>query len=163
MLTQQLVTAMLPPHAIPAMTDTETIALDTRFGRLSFDRALSIRFLRGLLGFPQLHDYGLARVPGDRPSRFVLLQSLEDPSSTFPCLPIDPASGPIAADDIAEACGLLGFNPANAAVLVVVARRSETGPGLTANLRAPVIIDTQRRLGWQFVLSNTSYEIRAAI
>lgn len=163
MLTEQLVTAMLPPHAVHAITDTEMIALDTRFGRLSFDRALSIRFLRGLLGFPQLHDYGLARVPGDRPSRFVLLQSLEDPQATFPCLPIDPASGPIAADDIAEACSLLGFDAAHAAVLAVVARRSDAGSVLTANLRAPVIIDTQRRLGWQYVLANATYEIRAQI
>ena len=45
-------------------------------------------------------------------------------------------------------------------LLVIAARKTPSGVELTANLRAPILLDTDRRVGVQHVLSSEKYALR---
>ena len=73
---------------------------------------------------------------------------------------------PLHPSDVEAACARLGVRPEHAAILLVVTCRQETGadgttrPSLYVNLRAPVVLDTCRRVGAQPVLTDTAYPVR---
>jgi hypothetical protein len=107
MLIEPVMNTTVPPFAILDSSDADAerqrLVLDTRFGGVTFDRTQALHLPRGLLGFPQTHDYGLARLPGDEVGAYLLLQGLEEPTLSFIGLPIDMAKGPIGRSDIEEA------------------------------------------------------------
>jgi len=72
---------------------------------------------------------------------------------------------PAAATAVALELGFVGvFDVEALAVLAVITLRSEPdGVRCTANLRAPLLLDTERRLGWQYVLASDAYAIRHQI
>jgi flagellar assembly factor FliW len=137
------------------------IVLVTRFGEMEIDPDTTIRMPRGLMGFAALHEFALAALPEDRFAGFRVLQSVEDASVSFIVLPYEPALGAVAPEDLAEAFRALGIAEADGAVLLIVSVR-RTGQEATAsvNLRAPVVVDVKRRMGWQHVLANQAYPVR---
>lgn len=143
-------------------TDADTTIVESRYGQLSFADEQMIQMSRGILGFPHLGSYGLAKLSNDTGAgNFILLQSLEQAEVAFPTVALDLKNTLIAEDDIMAVYKELGIQPADGVVLCILTAREENGQTLvTANLRAPVFIDTTRRLGWQMVLSNQSYPIR---
>ena len=48
-------------------------------------------------------------------------------------------------------------------MLVVTLRPCAEGSAATANLRAPLFVDTRRRLGWQVVLRDERYSTRSPL
>jgi flagellar assembly factor FliW len=106
-----------------------------------------------------LADLGDPRLP-----QFKVLQSLDDHGLSFLVLPLDPASGLIAQHDLAEACAALSIAERDVAILLVVTvHRTADGVLVSANLRAPLLIDTTSRIGVQHVLPNDSYPVRLAL
>jgi flagellar assembly factor FliW len=79
----------------------------------------------------------------------------------FVVLPLDRQGGPIATADLVAACDTLAFDWEVSVVLAIVTLRPEAGRvDFTANLRAPLVIDTTRRLGCQHVLVDEAYPLR---
>jgi len=143
------------------MTDEETIKVETRLGPIMAHRSATIDMPQGPLGFARYTRFALVDLPNPNLARFKLLQSLDTAEVSFVVEPIDYAHGPIAKADLEEACMSAGFVPENLLVLVIVTVRSDpAGVTLTANLRAPVFIDVQKRIGRQVVLANPCYAVR---
>lgn len=146
------------PSPMPAVAEAPPIA--TRFGPLAQDPERIIVFRHGLLGFADQHRYALTDIPG-ADAVFKLLQSIDDPELSFVVLPLDASDGPIASADLVAARRALAIEEAALAVLTVVTLRAEhERVDFTVNLRAPLLIDTVRRLGSQYVLPDDTYPLR---
>jgi flagellar assembly factor FliW len=132
----------------------------TRFGAIAPDPARIIVFPRGLLGFAAQHHYVLAEIPG-AVTTFKLLQSIDDPDLGFVVLPLDAGDGPIARADLMAAARALAIEEAALAALAVVTLRAGAEQvDFTVNLRAPLLVDAGRRLGFQHVLPSDAYPLR---
>ena len=123
--------------------------------------AEQITFEKGLIGFSDHRDYGLMELPDERLSQFRLLQSMDDPDLSFLLLPLAIEGGPIAAEDLDKALKSLGVAKEDAVILAIVTvRKADEQFSVTANIRAPVVINLETRQGVQYVLANTDYSIR---
>lgn len=150
---------------INATPEPETYIVESRYGQLTFGPDQVVTMSRAILGFSQLTLFGLARMPGHDGQNLLLLQSLEDADVAFPCLALDINNPMIDEADITSIYTQLGIAPENGAVLCILTARDE-GAGksaVTVNLRAPVFVDSSRKMGWQMVLSNPRYPIRHGI
>lgn len=147
--------------ASPVLSADDMITVETRLGPVAVHPNAVIEMPQGPLGFARFTRFALADLPNPDLGRFKLLQSMEEPSVTFVVAPIEADGGPIARTDLDDACLGAGLAPANLLVLLIVTVRNDpTGISLTANLRAPVIIDVRKRVGRQVVLVNNSYAVR---
>lgn len=150
-----------PPAGFPSEgmeMDRKQIA--TPFGTVAVDDAGILDVPGGILGFETLHAFALAPVPNPRLDRFMVLQSLDDPTVSFIVLPMGD-DGPIEAADREEAGAMLGAAAADTAFLLIVTVRVEGGKRtMTVNLRAPIAVDTRTRRARQCVLSNNAYSVR---
>jgi flagellar assembly factor FliW len=134
--------------------------IPTRFGMLAQDAERMIVFPRGLLGFAGQHRFLLTEIPG-ADAAFKLLQSVDDPELSFVVLPLHAHEGPIAGADLVAARNALAIEDAALAVLAIVTLRAGAERvDCTVNLRAPLLIDTDRRLGYQYVLPSDAYPMR---
>ena len=152
----QAATISPSPTAPPA----PLASIETRFGALALDPARLIDFPSGLMGFSDPQRFALLDLP-DAGVPFKLLQSVDDPELAFLVLPIDPADGTIASVDLSRAAATLGFDRAALAVVgIVTVRQNEEGVHFTINLKAPLLIDAERRVGAQHVLVDDGYQLR---
>lgn len=150
--------ATVSPDPTPPAAQMATI--ETRFGPLALDPDRLIELRGGLLGFADRHHFALLDLP-DANVPFKLLQSVNDPDLAFLVMPIDPAEGAIDSVDLLQATATLGFDGSALAVLgIVTVRQDEQGVHFTVNLRAPLLIDTERRAGAQYVLAKEAYQLR---
>lgn len=147
--------------AIPSAELQESGVYDTRFGRITVNPAQAIIFPTGLLGMPDRQRYCLSHFPSDKMGRFKVLQSLEDVALSFIALPVDIQNPIIEQQDLLQAARDVEMPIEDLAVLLLVTVHRDTGVArLTVNARAPVLMNTKRRLAVQFVFSNTKYQIR---
>jgi flagellar assembly factor FliW len=124
------------------------------------DQGARIAFPQGLPGFPGATRFALRPFAGD----LLLLQSEDEPELRFLVVPYLEDRLPLRRADLDQACTLLGVPSGRAAVLLVVTRRQpelgEDGTHLFVNLRAPVLVDTERRTAVQCVLPSPDYPVR---
>ena len=158
-----LVESAVPPA--PAIEiDEESVKIETRFGEIEFHLENAIFMPRGMLGYAEYHEFGLANMPDPKLDQFKLLQSLDNPELSFIVAPMNPESDTIAPEDIRKACELLSVDPEKAVVLLVVAtRRIGATTQISVNLRAPVVLDPINRRAYQYVLLNNRYSVRQVI
>lgn len=151
----------LPAGQQDSEADDRRLVIESRFGALAISPENAVEFPKGLLGFADLRGFALADLDDARFPQLKVLQSLDDVKMSFLTLPVDPANGIIEAEDLKEACENLRFSFADLVVLLVVAvRRINAKVVVTANLRAPLLIDSEARLAAQYVLSNSRYPVR---
>ncbi len=116
-----------------------------------------VHFPEGIPGFPNSRRFALLGEPG---GLFLWLQSVDEPEVALPVA--DPFSlfggyeVPLDQEDV-EALSVA--SPQEVAVLVVVTVRSDPLEA-TANLAAPILVNTTRRLGRQKVLADSAYSVR---
>lgn len=135
-------------------------ALATRFGEIRLDHDRLITFPAGLLGFADCRRYVLADLP-DQQVALKLLQSIDQPELAFLVLPLDLAEGPVAQDDLRQACDELGIEwQLLVALAIVTLRPDPAGTRFSLNLRAPLLIDSQSQLGRQHVFAGEAYPVR---
>jgi len=130
-----------------------------RFGDLNISNEEILRIPLGILGFPDLIDYVLVDPADD--TLILWLQSLQEPGIAFPVL--EPKifrpdySVNLSGNDQRE-LGLLSLKD-NATVLTIL-----TIPALitemTANLKAPLVINLNQRIAKQVVLQENEYQLR---
>lgn len=126
-----------------------------RFGDLTVDEQDIITFRNGLPGFPEEREFILLPSKGSSP--FVFLQSVQEANLTF--VMIDPFTlftnyEFTIDDDLVQNLDISTDNPPQ--IFNIVTLRKELAEA-TANLLAPVIINTQTRCGVQIVLEKTDY------
>lgn len=136
----------------------------TRFGitdQVSVSDAALLSFPHGLPGFEELRRFALVEEPGYLP--FCWLQSLDDPAIGFTLL--DPfLLRPDYDFELGDAdVALLGLEdgtlPRVFSVLVVPSDLR----GMTANLKAPVIVNPRSRLAKQVILTDERYPLRQPV
>lgn len=149
--------------------ETDAIILETRFGRIAVERSAVIRMPQGPHGFGSHRAFALLNIPGAEEQPFKLYQSLDDDQLSFIVLPLpesDSEGGsPIAEADLTEACRSYGVARENAAFLLIVTmRRDEAGQvAMTANLRAPLLVDTVQRTARQHIFVSSDYPTRQTL
>jgi len=129
-----------------------------RFGEIEVPEDSQIHFPHGLPGFPKEREF--VYLPSAPDSPFAFLQSLAEPNLTF--IVVDPFAFfqdyKFTLDDqLVSELGLADDNPPQIISIVSVPTNSEE---MTANLLAPVIINTQSRTAIQMVLEKTPYTTR---
>ena len=155
--------ATMPPQSMPEDSgETETI--DTRFGKVTIFRKNPIVFPNGLLGMPDKFEYCLTKFPSEKLARFKLLQSLEDNELSFITLPVDLENPIIDKSDVMTACKDLEISSEELTMLLVVTvHRTPSAVRLSVNARAPIFINTPRRVATQYVFHNNKYQIQHMI
>jgi flagellar assembly factor FliW len=147
--------------SVPSPAGDDMITVETRLGPVAVHSNAVIAMPQGPLGFARHTAFAIAELPNPDLARFKLLQSMDDPSVTFVVAPIEANGGPIARQDIDDACLHAGMGTKDLLLLLIVTVRNDpTGVAVTANLRAPVIIDVRKRIGRQVVLANPDYAVR---
>lgn len=145
----------------PPSDGQQKTTVKTRFGVIEFDLGQSLTFPKGIPGFTGYHSFGLAMIPSETQSSFMLLQALDPDDLSFIVLPYEPAAGLIDAKDLEAALQSLNVTPENCAIMLIATFRRMGGSFETSvNMRAPIIIDTVSRQAWQYILPNDRYEVR---
>lgn len=146
----------------PAVAAQGPVVIASRFGEITVDPASAISFTRGLLGMPDRQRFVLTNFPSEKLRDFMLLQSLEDAALSFICLPILAGGNPfIEREDIAEIGRALHIADSDLAMLLIVSvHRQPDQVKLSVNVRAPLVIDAQRRLGVQHVFQHDRYKVQ---
>lgn len=114
----------------------------------------------GLPGFPGARSFRLDPVPGLE-SSFMVLRATDTESLGFVVLAAGDGASVYGPTDLAEIRAALGAGAGDLQLLLLVTMASEpSGFRAFVNLRAPLAIDTGRRIAAQIVLSNPSYPLR---
>ncbi|MFA9479007.1 flagellar assembly protein FliW [Phycisphaerales bacterium AB-hyl4] len=131
----------------------------SRFGSVEVDEARTIRFTKGLLGFPGYTDYVLLEA-GDE-SYFWWLQSTQSPELAFvvtdPSLFVPTYRVPVREPQLDD---LGAGSPDEVQVFVIVNKRDGM---LTGNLQGPLVVSVHQRLGEQLVLSDRRFTTRVPL
>jgi len=120
-----------------------------------------VRFADGLPGFEQLRDFLL--VTRDECAPFIFLASLENLDVTLPLLPFAMASGGTALEAPADSRGRLGEGPGALIGAYAVVSIGPDAREITANLRAPVLVNLDTRRGCQAILPDETFPLQAPV
>ncbi len=136
----------------------EQLTFTTRFGEVALraDRLLS--FPQGLFGFRECTQFGLAKLPNVEGSPLLLMQCVNQPAIAFLVADPEALGMTLTTDDKAEALAETKLATGSTQFLTILTLY-DAGENyyLTANLKAPVLIDSAAKTGMQFILSNKSY------
>lgn len=150
---------MLGQPAMPA--DEKPVIIETRFGALEFGASNSLFMPVGPLGFGDFRRFGLADLPKPASDRFKLLQSLDNHELGFIVTPIGLEDPRVTRADLEDAALSVGIPLESALFLLIVTLRAgDQGTVITANLRAPVVVDSKRMIARQVVMANSTYPIQ---
>lgn len=139
----------------------ETATIQSRFGEIVIDAGKAVLFQHGLLGLPDKLRFVLAQFPSAKMKQFMLLQSLDEPALSFITLPVALDNPIVARADILEVCQEMQIAEGNLGLLLIVSVHRTPGQvKLSVNARAPVFIDTDRRLGAQYVFQHDRYDVQ---
>lgn len=129
-----------------------------RFGQLTVGDDERIRLPQGVLGFPEYTQYCLVD-PGDD-TLILWLQSLENPDVAFPVL--EPKifkpdySARLSASELRE----LKLENVNQSAVFSILTIPEDATQMTANLKAPLVINLKEQVAKQVVLQENEYSIK---
>jgi len=120
-----------------------------------------VHFAAGIPGFPHIQDWALVRL--DEMGSVFDLYALDGSGTRFVAVPsfsFFPDYAPEIGDDIAEQLELA--DETDALVLLIVTVGADL-PSSTANLAAPVIVNSTKLKGAQVVLEDTTLSLRAPL
>lgn len=129
-----------------------------RFGQLTVGDDEKISLAQGLLGFPEFKEFCLVD-PGDD-TLILWLQSLENPEVAFPL--IEPKifkpdyTAKLSAAELRE----LKLENINQSAVFTVLTIPEDVTQMTANMKAPLVINLKMHLARQVVLQENEYSIK---
>lgn len=129
-----------------------------RFGQLNIGEGERIHIPQGLLGFPELKEFCLVD-PGDE-TLILWLQSLQDPNLAFPVLEPKIFRPDYAARLSAAELRELSLDNVNQSAVFSVLTIPEDVTQMTANLKAPIVINLKRQIAKQVVLQENEYSIK---
>ena len=138
----------------------------TQLGTIEYPEDHVLHFPLGLPAFEDETRFLPVERPGMEP--IVFLQSLQRQDLAFPTLPVkalDPGFElALTEDELAWLAGSSDALPAEAAVaiedLIALAIVTVSADGITANLRAPVVVNQRTKLGIQAIQADSSYSLQ---
>ncbi|MDF2541056.1 MAG: hypothetical protein K0S47_774 [Herbinix sp.] len=134
------------------------------FGEIEQDESKIIYFENGILGFEDFKEYTLLfdNEEGDSPV-ISWLQSIEEPLLALPVMSpytVKPDYNPEVEDELLKPLGDL--NDENIVILVSLTVPNDIKK-MTANMKAPFIINADSKKGCQIIAENSDYEVRYMI
>ena len=115
-----------------------------------------ILFPEGLLGFPDFKKYIFVSDPKD--DVFMWLQSCDRREVAFPVIEAgfitDVSQFKLSASDRMK----LGLDPGDSGNYYCIVRVASETTGMTANLKAPIVINKKDHVGYQLVMSDKSLQ-----
>lgn len=133
----------------------------TRFGKVQIEPSDVLHFSEGVLGFNDLKSFVLLDDPSD--DIFAWLQSAENPAIAFPVLEPELFSAnykiQLAKTDF-ESLKMTNLERARVFSIVTI---PEDPTQMTANLKAPIVINVVEKIARQCVLQDNSLAIREPI
>ena len=133
----------------------------TRFGSITVAEEDVITFPEGMLGFSKINQYLLVERVDD--ALFLWLQALKKASVAFPLLEpqiFEHNYRVELADDDRRQLELDDFRHAKVFAIVTI---PSDPTKMTANLKAPIVVNLKKRLAKQVILHQAEYPIRRAI
>lgn len=131
------------------------------FGEIDLDENKIINFTEGILGFTNYRNYTLLYDnEGEERPDISWLQSLDEPALAIPVISpflLKEDYNPEVEDELLKPLGEL--NNDNIVVLVSITVPSDITM-MSANLKAPFILNADTRKGCQIIVENSDYEIQ---
>ena len=131
------------------------------FGEIDIEEDKIVTFEHGIMGFESFRKFTLIfSIDGEEKSKIAWLQSVEEPGLALPVVNpfvVKEDYDPIIQDDLLIPLG--DVTNENVVVLLVVTVPSDVSK-TTANLKAPIIINSDTRLGAQIIVENEDYQIK---
>lgn len=128
-------------------------------GRSNMNKESVITFEDGILGFDNLKQYTLLHVEECRP--FLWLVSVDNPRVSFAILnpaPYFSDYNPIGSMDAGELASL-GFSDIKSVETFCIVTLGESAADATMNLRGPLLIDMEKKIGRQIVKTEEYYSL----
>jgi len=155
----------IPPLSQPSAPAEDTpklFTIETRFGTVEVNPENQIHFRSGLLGFGEATEFVLIDLENPKYELFRMLQCINDPSLSFIVFPPNLESGLIDRADIEAAAKTVNMRFEDVVILLLVTIRGQKDASstLSVNLRAPVLIDSVKLSGVQYVMPNDKYPVR---
>jgi flagellar assembly factor FliW len=141
------------------MTVTDRLVFRSpRLGDVEYAPTDVVRFPSGLPGFEALREFLV--VTRDECAPIVFLASLDDPGMTLPLLP-----APLVMPEREPALAAVGAAALGAGALAwyVVLAIGHEAREITANLRAPVAVNLDTRVGRQIILPDETLPLAARL
>lgn len=113
-----------------------------QFGELDFEENLILDFPSGLFGFEQLKKFVLIKIEEEL---FYWLNSVEQPEIAFPLFGISVVDENYPTEKNGEAFGIVTLN--------------RDPMQITINLKAPVYINQNEKLGFQKIIDKENYPV----
>lgn len=133
----------------------------SRFGRVEFNQDDVLSFPEGLLGFADLRKFVLLDDPSDE--IFAWLQSCESPAIAFPVLEPELFSENYKINLTKGDLESLKLSSIQGARFFTIVTIPEDPTQMTANLKAPIIVNVKERQARQCVLQDNNLAIREPI
>jgi flagellar assembly factor FliW len=133
----------------------------TRFGSIEVQEKDIITFSEGMLGFSKINHYVLIERVDD--SLFLWLQAIKKPSVAFPLLEPQILDRNYKVDLADEDKKTLQLKDLTRAKIFSIITIPSDPTKMTANLKAPIVINLKNRLAKQAILHNQDYPIRQSI
>jgi flagellar assembly factor FliW len=132
-----------------------------RFGTMQVTEEAVVQFPEGLPGFEDLREFLLLNPPGLEPVKFLV--SRGDPEISFPILAADLCFEGYAQTLDRSALQAMGApDPSTLAIYAILTFHHE-GELVTANLRAPVLINPTTQIGRQVTMLDCTHSLRHAL
>lgn len=129
-----------------------------RFGQVNVGSDEIIQIPQGIMGFPDCTSFCLVD-PGDE-TLILWLQSLESPDIAFPVLEPKIFKHDYAARLSAAELRELKLENINQSAVFAILTIPENVTEMTANLKAPLVINLKQQIAKQVVLQENEYSIR---
>ncbi len=131
------------------------------FGEVELDDNKILEFPNGIIGFEDFKKFAIIYdVEDDRETKISWLQSLEEPVLALPIvdpLAIVPDYAPMIEDELLKPLG----NPADEDLLFLLVMTVPSDmKKVTANMKAPIIINTKTCTGVQLIVDNADYPVK---
>ena len=139
--------------------DTALMYRSPRLGDFSYGTEDVIRFPQGIPGFEQLQQFLL--LARDEYAPFIFLAALERPEVALPLVPVPPATLDVRPSRAAQAS--LGQPDEAPITYYAVASIGPNAAEIGVNLRAPIVINRDTRLGCQIILPDETLPIAAPL
>ena len=131
------------------------------FGEVDIDDAKILDFPNGIIGFEDFKKFAIIYdVEDENESKISWLQSVEEPTLALPV--VDPLAivaeySPMIEDELLKPLG----NPADEDLLCLLVMTVPSDmTKVTANLKAPVIINSKTNKGVQLIVDNADYPVK---
>lgn len=146
----------------PAAYGPQQLAAAEHRARLrSPEATVPLTFPRGLLAFPDAQHFLLRPLGDPRLPQLLLLQGEGPDAPRFLVMGPRAAGASLPAAEMCMTCRRLEVEPEDARwFLIVTVDWDGKRPDFYANCRAPLLIDSRRRLGWQRILVDEAQSLR---